>query len=190
MNIFFLSWVIEHCAQYHCSRHVLKMVIEYSQLLSIAHHVINPLQAQDWTDKGLIYKKTHPNHPCSIWVRECKENYIWLCHLGLALCKEYGYRYDKQPSDHKCYVKLLFLILNVPNLNSNGGYITLPRLAMPDQYKTNDVILSYRLYYLNEKARMLVWKKRSPPCWVPANLCLIHNESEQKRLIKVNKKAN
>ena len=184
MNIFFLSWIIDHCAQYHCSKHVIKMILETTQLLSGSHHVTNPAQAEKWLSEGLIYRKTHANHPCSIWVRECKENYIWLCQLGLALCQEYAYRYDKQPSDHKCHQKLVFLFQNIPPLISLGN-ITMPKLAMPDQYKTEDPVLSYRMYYLNEKARMLVWSKREPPAWVPNNFKMTHYQAEIIRLNKL-----
>lgn len=184
MNIFFLSWVIDICVQYHCDKHVIKMILETTQLLSTCHHVVDPIKAEDYEKLGLIYRKTHPNHPCSLWLRDCKENYIWLCHFGLALCKEYAYRYDKQPSDHKCHRMLMFLIHHVPSLPSNNGVITQPKLAMPDQYKTADPIYSYRMYYLNEKQRMLVWRKRSPPTWVPPQLHVIHNQHEQKRLNK------
>lgn len=186
MNIFILSWLLDHCAQYHCDKHVIKLILEATQLLSTCQHVINPLEAEKWFNEGLIYRQTHVNHPCSLWVRECKENYIWLCQLGFELCKEYAYRYDKQISDHKCYSKLIFLAEHVPSLPSYGN-ITTPRLAMPDKYKHTDPVFSYRMYYLNEKARMLVWRKRSPPPWVPDNLCLIHYQSEQKRLLKQQK---
>ena len=176
MNIFILSWIIEHCAQYHCNKHVVKMALETTQLLSTAWWVSDPNQAKQWCDQGLIYRKTHEKHPSAIWSRECKENYIWLCHLGLALCKEYAYRFDKQPTDHKCYSKLMFLITHVPPLNNNCGYITTPKLAMPDQYKSDDAVLAYRTYYLNDKQRMLVWRKRNPPPWVPPELCHVHND--------------
>jgi len=188
MNIFFLSWIIEHCAKYHCNSHVSKMIIETCQLLSTAWHVANLELAEKFTSENKIYRKTHMNHPCAIWTRECKENYIWLCHLGLELCKEYAYRFDKQPSDHACYSKLMFLIQNVPPLPDNGGRITMPKLAMPDKYKTNDPVYSYRLYYLNEKQRMLVWRKRNPPSWVPSELLNNHHEYETKRTSKTKQK--
>lgn len=194
MNIFILSWIIENCVRYHCDKHVVKMILETTQLLSTCHHVVNSEQAERWTQEDKIYRKTHHNHPSSLWTRECRENYIWLCHLGLALCREYAYRYDKQPSDHKCHSKLMFLITHVPSgLKVNGGVITLPRMAMPDQYKTTDPVLSYRTYYLNDKQRMLVWRKRGPPRWVPRSLQHIHYQSEIKRfsgkLEKLNKRV-
>lgn len=171
MNIFFLSWIIENCAKYHCDKHCVKMILETAQLLSTCHHVVNPERGEYLLSKKYIYKKTHHNHPCSIWVRECKENYIWLCHLGLALCKEYAYRYDKKPSDHKCHSKLMFFIYNCPEeLPSNDGRITMPKMAMPDEYKSDDVVASYRKYYIKDKARMLTWKKRPKPHWIPENI--------------------
>jgi hypothetical protein len=182
MNIFILSWIIEHCAKYHCDKHVVKMILETTQLLSTCHHVVNPVQAQAWTRDNMIYHKTHQNHPSSIWTRECRENYIWLCYLGLALCNEYAYRYDKKSEDHKCHSKLMFLITHVPDLPSNNGTITIPKQAMPDQYKSNDPVLAYRTYYVNDKNGMLVWRKRGPPSWVPKSLHHTHYQSEIKRL--------
>jgi len=184
MNIFILSWIIDHCVKYHCDRHVIKMILETVQLLSTCHHVVNPEKGEKWHQEGKIYKKTHMNHPCSIWLRECRENYIWLCRLGIALCEEYAYRYDKKPSDHKCYSKLIFLKNNIPDLKSNNGRVTQPKLAMPDKYKTDDPVESYRIYYINDKARMLYWKKREAPYWVPENLRSLHYEKEKERLNK------
>lgn len=190
MNIFILSWILEQCAKDHCDKHVVKMILETTQLLSTTHHIVNPDQAMKWYNENLIYKKTHQNHPSAIWTRECKENYIWLCHLGLALCNEYAYRYDKKPEDHSCHSKLVFLINNIPNLPSNNDVITLPKLAMPDQYKTNDPVYSYRQYYLNDKERMLVWRKRGPPSWVPNPSRHTHYKSEINRYTKQLEKLN
>ena len=36
MNIFFLSLKPRECAQFHCDKHVVKMIVEYCQLLSTA----------------------------------------------------------------------------------------------------------------------------------------------------------
>ena len=39
MNIFYLSDDPQICAEQHCDKHVVKMCIEYAQLLSTAHRV-------------------------------------------------------------------------------------------------------------------------------------------------------
>lgn len=179
MNIFILSWILEQCAQYHCDKHVNKMIIETAQLLSSCWHKSDPTLASQYVDQNKIYRPSHQHHPCAYWLRQCKENYIWLCHLGFELLKEKAYRFETEVTDHKCYPILQFLITHVPtDLPSNNGVITMPRMAMPDQYKCQDPVLSYRVYYLNDKQSMLVWRKRSPPPWVPKSLHHIHYNSE------------
>ena len=46
MNIFFLDPDPDTCAQLHCDKHNVKMILEYAQLLSTAHHVIERQFAQ------------------------------------------------------------------------------------------------------------------------------------------------
>ena len=58
MNIFFVDRDPEQCARDHCDKHVCKMVIEYGQLLSTAHRVLDGDDAPDE-----VYKIAHKNHP-------------------------------------------------------------------------------------------------------------------------------
>jgi hypothetical protein len=85
MNIFVLDLNPTKCAEYHVNTHVSKMCVEYSQLLCGVHWILGG---------EAPYKLTHRNHPSAIWVRECEENYIWLCELGSELCEEFTHRYD------------------------------------------------------------------------------------------------
>lgn len=105
MNIFALDEVPEQAAVWHCDAHVIKMILETAQLLSSAHHAINPNNTYP------IYRPTHTNHPCAVWTRKSKANYVWLTQLGLALCDEYTFRYDKI---HKTQSVLEWLEVNVP----------------------------------------------------------------------------
>jgi hypothetical protein len=41
MNIFYLDHDVVKCAEMHVDKHVCKMVIEYAQLLSTAHRVLD-----------------------------------------------------------------------------------------------------------------------------------------------------
>ena len=41
MNIFYLSSDPKACAEDHCDKHVVKMIIEYAQLLSTAHIILD-----------------------------------------------------------------------------------------------------------------------------------------------------
>lgn len=91
MNIFVLDENPQVAAKMHNDKHVVKMILESAQLLCGVHHMTDPL-----TTEQVPYKLSHKNHPCSIWARQCVENYIWLCDLGLSLCEEYTYRYGKR----------------------------------------------------------------------------------------------
>ena len=106
MNIFVLDNNIKECAKYHINCHSTKMCVEYSQLLCSAHWVTN-------SQYLIPYKLSHKNHPCALWVRECIENYNWLCELGLSLCEEYTYRYGKI---HACQKHIIWMIKNLPAL--------------------------------------------------------------------------
>ena len=41
MNIFYLHKDPQQCARLHCDKHVVKMIIEYAQLLSTTHRVLD-----------------------------------------------------------------------------------------------------------------------------------------------------
>ena len=132
MNIFYLDKNPKLCAQYHVDKHVVKMILETAQLLSTSHWVSG--------SEG-PYRQTHKNHPSAVWARSNKSNYIWLCELGMELCKEYTHRYGKI---HKTQQHLEWLSKNIPNIPN--GEFTQPTLAMPDQYKSDNHQNYYRNY--------------------------------------------
>lgn len=154
MNIFILDYDVKKCAQYHVDKHVVKMILETAQLLCGVHHVIS----HDVVN--VPYKLSHKNHPCSIWCRESLSNYLYLCELGLELCKEYTYRYGKR---HKSQDVIEWCLINKPNIKDIG--FTEPAKAMPDEYKVKSVVESYRNYYMGEKYGFAVWKNRETPFW-------------------------
>ena len=151
MNIFFLDFDTKKCAEYHCDKHVVKMILETAQLLCSTHWVIG---------SEAPYKLSHKNHPCSIWVRESLSNYLYLCDLGLELCEEYTYRYGKR---HKSQDVIEWCLTNKPNISDTE--FTEPPKAMPDEYKVNNVIESYRNYYIGAKKDFAKWKNRDIPEW-------------------------
>ena len=158
MNIFFLDFDVKKCAKFHCDKHVVKMILETAQLLCSAHHVTIHDTIHDTIH--VPYKLSHKNHPCSIWVRESLSNYLYLCELGLALGEEYTYRYGKT---HKSIEVIQWCLSNRPNIKDIG--FTTPPLAMPDEYKVESVIDSYRNYYKGAKSTIVSWKNREKPDW-------------------------
>lgn len=130
------------------------MILETSQILCGVHHVINSTYI-------IPYGLSHKNHPCCVCVRECVENYNWLCNLGIDLCEEYTYRYGKR---HKSQDVIEWAIVHKPNLRINDS-VTPFALAMPDECKSEDAVESYRQYYMVSKRSFAKWKDRETPYW-------------------------
>ncbi|CAB4168111.1 hypothetical protein UFOVP1666_192 [uncultured Caudovirales phage] len=189
MNIFYLDKDVYKCAKMHVDKHCVKMILEYAQLLSTAHRLLdgrcdtqiaNGRKYTSWTfpdyRNELLYKATHINHPSAVWVRESRANYKWLWKLLEALCSEYTYRYSKV---HKVQREgLLEELRFVPGNMCVLPEFTEPPCCMPDDCKVGrrgyvidcdwNVIESYRNYYKVCKSHMFVWKNRVQPVWVDA----------------------
>ena len=180
MNIFYLSNDAKTCAQYHCDKHVVKMIIEYAQLLSTAHRILDGTQYFDKTANGrnikrwkiddarefVLYKASHINHPSGVWVRQSLDHYQWLWNLASELCQEYRYRYggdtDKQHKTSLVIQNLSFAPNNIPR----NGLFSEPPQAMPEDAKIpGDSIAAYRNYYKLYKTRFATWKNREVPDW-------------------------
>jgi hypothetical protein len=144
MNIFFLSRSPKEAARLHCDKHVVKMIVETAQLLYSAHWVLNPEELRE-----NAYKLAHKNHPCSVWVRSSLTNYMWLVSLGWWLCKEYQFRYGENKI-HKTEAHIVWL-LNNPPISILSTDFTPPALAMPEEYKQEDPIEAYKLFYVESK---------------------------------------
>jgi hypothetical protein len=152
MNIFALDINPKKASIYHTDRHIVKMPLETAQMLCTTINL---------NGGGAIYKTCFVNHPCTKWVRESIDNYIWLCELGIYLCEEYSYRYNKT---HKCEKVIYDCYVNAPNLESKG--LTSHALAMPNDCKEEDIIESYRNYYNNYKTHLFSWTKRNKPYFI------------------------
>lgn len=155
MNIFVLDKNPVQAAQYHCDKHVVKMVLESAQLLSTVNH-----KCHTWFFP--MYKPTHQNHPCTLWLMESKANYKWCWDLFNALCREYTFRYNKIHASSS----LLWLLSVIPKPLPDIGLTPFAQ-AMPTIFKSDDAVLSYRQYYQEAKAQFLTYRNRPFPDWLP-----------------------
>ena len=159
----------------HVDKHVVKMILEYGQLMSTAHRVLdgsfyygktkNNRNIQRWLlpdyREEIMWKASHINHPSGLWVRASAEHYKWLYNLWVDMLDEYQHRYGKVHSAVR--MKEVFQILpsNIPN----KGWLSDPTPAMPEEFKTVSSIESYRNYYKGAKSTFANWKNRSKPEW-------------------------
>jgi hypothetical protein len=108
------------------------------------------------------YRPTHINHPCSIWVRESRSNFLYLADLGLSLCDEYTYRYGKVHVCQRVIQRCIPSAFALPD-----GPLTPFVQAMPEEYKKSDAIEAYQAYYLGDKRHLASWTRReTPPWWI------------------------
>lgn len=169
MNIFYLDHDTKVCASQHNDKHVVKMILEYAQLLSTAHHIIDDSLKHVEDKRGLkfyldrfdaIYKPTHINHPSAVWVRANVENYFWLYELWLDLLDEYTHRYGKVHASARLRKWLSVSPFHIPD-----GKFYEPTQAMPDEFKSESSIDAYRRYYVTAKQHLAKWTKRNMPAW-------------------------
>ena len=165
MNLFILSLIQKEIAEFMMDKHVSKILLEAVQMLCSAKRIIDP----DDESNEKLYKIAHKNHPVTIWCRKSKANFIWTLDLVEELHKEWQFRYGHPETKiHKSYLVAMHLRENIP---SDDKFLetdlTTFALAIPDKYKSNDPVLSYRNYYMSEeKQKIASWKKkREKPHW-------------------------
>jgi hypothetical protein len=176
MNIFYLDKDPEIAAQYHCDKHVVKMILESAQLLSTAHRVLDGVLVGGKSKTGrnvkrwslnnefdsVYYSASHVNHPSAVWVRTSPYHYNWLHNLFGHLLTEYTFRYGKI---HKCY-DLYYPLRRWPTKMDYSDEFEEPPQCMPDDSKNIlSSVIAYRNYYKNHKARFAKWSVRPTPSW-------------------------
>ena len=87
MNIFYLSKDPHTAAKMHVDKHVVKMIVEYGQLLSTAHRMNDGIKTEarsktgrktwryimeDERRQNTLYQAVHYHHPSAVWCRETK----------------------------------------------------------------------------------------------------------------------
>lgn len=177
MNIFFLAECPIDCSRMHVDSHVTKMILEYSQLLSTAHRVIDGHQIVDASSgrriarwvldderENILYKSTHVNHPSAIWARSGKKQYEWLWCLLASTAMEFNWRRGKM---HACQTSGLITALSQVPAGLKDVDWTEPTPAMPPEFIVpGNSVESYRNYYRSAKTRLHSWTKREVPAWI------------------------
>ena len=192
MNIFALDRNQRRCARWHVDKHVIKMLLEYCQLLYTAHWALfypallecessqalsrahKKLSIPEYmmnaplcdTSKQPSYRPCHIHHPCASWTRQSSGNYRWLSQLGLEVASEYTYRFGKI---HSCQKHSEWLSSHLPPTIPQLPHLSYA-IAMDEEYRTfsEDPIECYRNYYnTNKKERGLIhYTKRRVPYWL------------------------
>lgn len=178
MNMFYLHPDPIVAARMQCDKHVVKMIVESAQMLSTAHRMLDGTLTMKPSKSGkrmvkyfelsnnlesVLYKAVHHNHPCTVWTRESKDNYLWHYNHFIALCDEYKYRYGKT---HATDNLLREVLATPPATIPERGMTEIP-LAMksnPECMFPEDPVKSYKLYYKTKETKFnMVWTNRPIP---------------------------
>lgn len=171
MNIFYTHPDPVLCAKQHNVVHNRKMIIEYAQILSTAHRVLdgtmeivvgkNGRKKKVWNledpyMQDNLYAVTHMNHPSAIWARQSNQNYVWLYLVFLELANIFE---KERGKPHKTAEKLRFVLSKVPENIPKVDFFE-PPFAGPEkileQYEGN-IVQSYRELIRN---KMVDWETR------------------------------
>lgn len=161
MNIFFLDRDITKCAQAHCDKHVNKMILEGAQLLASAIHMLDPKLALVQPE---LYRLTHKNHPCAVWVRSDFCNYMYLFDLMEALNVEAKFRSGRS-HDHLSLIKAREWEAPRVFERPMSGFTEPPKCVHDDFKQIPDTVDAYREYYKRDKKPIATWTKRERPHW-------------------------
>lgn len=159
MQIFILDKDILRNAKYYCDKHIVKIPTEICQILcTVARQSAKELP-------NFCYKSTHKNHPLVKWVAESLGNWNYAVELGKALLDEYYFRFERY-NKHLRNRKILqhFSVtfpVHIPVKPKTKFY-----LAIPDKYKCENPVKSYRDYYRQEKKYFVKYTKRMYPKWL------------------------
>lgn len=177
MNIFVLDTNPTKCAEYHCDKHLVKMITEHNQILgSIAYTARGVHKKQDITQSFVSkhfqgfprlkdnaphpYGIAYSNHPCTRWTAQSIENYKWLCELTLEMCKEYTKRYGRT---HAGEAICKWYYSQMPSLPTCE--MTPFAQAMPEDVRNVDAVKAYRDYYVKHKFEIAKWAHSDTPHW-------------------------
>ena len=114
------------------------------------------------SDKRPPYGINYLNSPCTNWLMQSKQNYLWLCDLLEGLCKQYTTRYDKI---HNCEKNVIWFKNNIP-VSCLDSSLTEFYINVPSLYKiNNDAVSSYRNFYIKEKKQKAKYRQNNIPYW-------------------------
>ncbi len=126
------------------------------------------------TKKGQPRKsgKGYYNHPCSVWVRESKANFEWLCEHALEMFNERDFRWP----DSAAHFTKTFIEWCKCNVNKTetckGTTLTSFAIAINSESKCRQIKGFEQLpttekykHYIRLDKEFATWTKRPKPSW-------------------------
>lgn len=118
--------------------------------------------AETLNDGPLCWQAAHINHPLTQWTMASSTNYAWHLEFYRTLLAEHGYRYPHSVL-HGAGDVLEYVSRSPKNIEA--GIFYHPPPSMPDHFKVDSVVESYRRYYAAAKWYFARWTVRDIPPW-------------------------
>ena len=188
MNVFFTDYDVNVCAYQHCKVHVNKMIIEYAQLLSTAHRLLEGeletvyIESLD-ADNNVIYrKKKWYTLPCDTFKyvdgKKVLAGYVYYAatHINhpsavwarqargnyqwlFKLLTALCTLYKKNKFIEHSTASILSSLKNPPKNIPTGAFFEPPQ-CMPDEYKQKSTCKAYKNYLQSKYSE---WQSRAKP---------------------------
>jgi hypothetical protein len=164
MNIFCLHNNPVISAMTLCDKHIVKMALESLQMMSTiawCFEIPHP------------YRPVMENHPCTIWARESRQNFLWLWEHAGTICEEYTARYGKT---HKCEITMndfnpswIEVLDRLPDKGLTPFAIAIAEhmeCRKVEGFDDLSTVDKYRQYYIHDKSKIASWKQNKPHWYV------------------------
>lgn len=166
MNLFRLSDDNDEAARYHDDTRVIKGCLEAAQAVATGLRIRATDPASDLTHREVrgydVYDDYNRPNAMPHWAAESRSHLLDALDLCRALSEEYRRRWDSD-EHHGAYQAARSwrpLIERVPD----HEYVE-PPFYGPREYRTEDLIQSYRLYYAYEKGTDAEYVRADVPDW-------------------------
>lgn len=169
MNIFLTDRDPEVASKDLDDSRLNKMILETTQILCVAYRYLFPEETLKHHD--ILYKSSHENHPCSLWVKKNHYNYYWLVKYLYFINKE---RLRRTNKEHKSYNQLFHILVSAPiNVTADDfkAYCSFDCNFTPNctsQFKDKPIFEAYKYYlafkWINFK-REPKWTNSTIPAW-------------------------
>jgi len=144
MNILFLDREPSLAAKRHTDQQVRDGVTTYAMILSAALRI-----TKSRTDEFVYEADEDENHPCVLWAAESMSHWRWLWLLGHHVGNEYSKRFNDIHGDTR-----MLRCMPAPTKIRDIGWADPPQYV-PEEHKSDDVVIAYRNYCSTEEVDIL-----------------------------------